>query len=252
MPAFTALPSKIAVKRVFGLHAITRLVTISHTTLAGCMIMDERKVDSVIDANTIAKGGMKSRGNVRVHGLLEGELVSQECVIIAQSGRVRGEVRAKEAVIEGRVKGIIEASGRVVIAGTGEIESDVIAPSLSVQIGAKIKGCLVITPSPEERERFKRQQGQNRLTPTLQTLELSIPFPDAKQVQLIGDFNDWDESRAITFHRSENGAWSTEIQLLSGTYEYLLIVDGQHQPDPLNPQKRPNSYGGENSVLTVM
>ena len=74
--------------------------------------------------------------------------------------------------------------------------------------------------------------------------------PEAHEVFLIGDFNDWrtDDLKARKF---KDGTWRKALPLKAGTYQYLFLVDGQWWADPANPRRVQNPFGAENSVIEV-
>ena len=77
--------------------------------------------------------------------------------------------------------------------------------------------------------------------------------PSAKQVSLVGDFNDWDQ-RATQLRPVENGngMWTVEVPLRPGVYEYAFLVDGKEwKTDPDAPRSSGDDYGRPNSVVTV-
>ncbi len=78
---------------------------------------------------------------------------------------------------------------------------------------------------------------------------LSLHCREAIIVCLAGSFNDW---RADHLQCAATGEWSIELSLPPGDYEYLFVVDGRWQPDPSCAERRPNPFGGENSVLRVL
>ena len=55
--------------------------------------------------------------------------------------------------------------------------------------------------------------------------------PEAKSVVLAGSFNGWNAA-ANHMKKGKDGVWSTTVNLLPGTYEYLFIVDGEWKTDP--------------------
>jgi len=55
--------------------------------------------------------------------------------------------------------------------------------------------------------------------------------PDAKQVTLTGDFNDWDPA-AHPFKRQPDGAWLIQVPLSHGHHHYRFLVDGKPVLDP--------------------
>jgi hypothetical protein len=74
--------------------------------------------------------------------------------------------------------------------------------------------------------------------------------PEAAQVSLCGEFNNWSPD-ATPMKRQSDGKWETAIPLLPGQYQYKFFVDGQWLNDPNASQTIPNSYGTVNSVIEV-
>jgi len=76
-------------------------------------------------------------------------------------------------------------------------------------------------------------------------------YPRASNVQVAGDFNNWQPEKNLLEKVGESGVWQTKIKLPAGKYRYRLVVDGQWQQDPYNGNIEPNPFGGFNSVLEV-
>ncbi len=73
--------------------------------------------------------------------------------------------------------------------------------------------------------------------------------PDASDVHLAGDFNDW--SPQTTPMRRVGESFEALIPLPPGRYRYRLVVDGRWSHDEANPEKEANQYGEWNSVVNV-
>ena len=84
---------------------------------------------------------------------------------------------------------------------------------------------------------------------TKKSATFALEAPSVQQVSIAGSFNNW-EPQAMTKDRGET--WRITIQLMPGTYEYKFLVDGQWRDDSNNPRKRPNEFGGYNSICEVM
>jgi chromosome partitioning protein len=76
-------------------------------------------------------------------------------------------------------------------------------------------------------------------------------YPRAQEVQIAGDFNNWQPERSPMQKVGDGGVWQTKMQLAAGRYRYRLVVDGQWQQDPYNELTEQNPFGGFNSVLEV-
>ena len=74
----------------------------------------------------------------------------------------------------------------------------------------------------------KRDEGKRRIIKRINKFELFAP--EAKNVFLVGDFNNWD----IHLHPMKNdseGMWKISIDLMPGVYEYRYLVDGKWKSD---------------------
>ena len=76
-------------------------------------------------------------------------------------------------------------------------------------------------------------------------------YPRADNVQIAGDFNNWQPEKSPMQKVGQSGVWQTELKLPAGKYRYRLVVDGQWQQDPYNETTETNPFGGYNSVLEV-
>ena len=86
--------------------------------------------------------------------------------------------------------------------------------------------------------------------PKLNEITLTVKAPEAKEVYLAGEFNNWklDENSRM---EQNNGSWSKRINLNSGKYRYRFVIDGNWSEDPNNPLKQVNPYGTMDSLLEV-
>jgi cytoskeletal protein CcmA (bactofilin family) len=91
---------------------------------------------NVIAKNTTFVGEIKSDGDFRIDGVLEGTLKTNGRVIIGAEGLIKGTVDATNADIEGRFSGQLTVSNILTIKATSNISGDVIVGKLSVEPGA--------------------------------------------------------------------------------------------------------------------
>ncbi len=69
-----------------------------------------------------------------------------------------------------------------------------------------------------------------------------------------GTFNGWASTTpgaAVLADGDGDGVWTVDLVLTPGSYQYKFIVDGTWTPDPDNPLRVDDGYGGQNSVLAV-
>lgn len=74
--------------------------------------------------------------------------------------------------------------------------------------------------------------------------------PDASNVQLAGDFNNWNPKNYKL--EDKNGYWITTVNLKPGQYKYMFVVNEKEWiADPANSEYVESAFGGENSVVEV-
>jgi len=76
-------------------------------------------------------------------------------------------------------------------------------------------------------------------------------YPDADNVQIAGDFNNWQPRKSQMKKVGDTGVWQTKMNLPAGKYRYRLVVDGKWQQDPYNGKAEMNPFGDYNSVIEV-
>jgi len=75
--------------------------------------------------------------------------------------------------------------------------------------------------------------------------------PNAHNVALVGDFNDWNVAATQLSRQSGDGMWEVTVPLQPGRYRYAFVVDGTlWRPDP-NAPSSDDEFGRKNSVVTV-
>ncbi len=84
----------------------------------------------------------------------------------------------------------------------------------------------------------------------LKKVNFSLLAPDAQNVSLAGDFNDWDVNTHL-LQKVSSGTWEVNIDLNPGKYEYRFVVDGEWKNDPDCMSFTPNSFGSENCILKL-
>ncbi len=78
------------------------------------------------------------------------------------------------------------------------------------------------------------------------------PLPEAEEVFLVGDFNDWDESAAPMEKRKKDGCFKLALKLEPGQeYQFRYLVDGEWHNEWEADKYAPNPFSGDNSVVVA-
>src|SRR3989338_1064452 len=81
--------------------------------------------------------------------------------------------------------------------------------------------------------------------------DFALKAGEAREVHLVGDFNNWRISPDTLLWRTEEGLLQKRVFLDPGRYRYKFVVDGQWTTDPFNDHLEPNPYGGVDSVIEI-
>ena len=102
---------------------------------------NKMKENPVLERNVIAKktviiGDIKSEGDFRIDGVVEGSVRAKGRVIIGKEGKVKGSIECSNAEIEGEVSGNLVVSNMLTLKSEATINGDVVIGKLTVEPGA--------------------------------------------------------------------------------------------------------------------
>lgn len=113
------------------------------------------RVDTVIGHQTEINGDVRFTGGLHVDGVIRGNVYAdsdtEAVAIISERGRVEGELRVPNLLINGHVAGDVYASERVDLAKEARIKGDVYYATLEMAGGAEINGQLLRTDQDSQR-----------------------------------------------------------------------------------------------------
>lgn len=85
---------------------------------------------------------------------------------------------------------------------------------------------------------------------TLKQAKFVCIAPGAEQVFLVGNFNQWDPV-SHPMQRQPDGIWRLQVPLPLGYHQYLFLVDGKPELDPLARGVGRNAQGQRASLMVV-
>lgn len=84
--------------------------------------------------------------------------------------------------------------------------------------------------------------------PRAGTTRLALRAPDARRVEVAGDFTDWKFVAAV---RAANGVWYADIRIPPGQYRYAFRIDGTRWRVPDGATAVDDGFGGTSAWITV-
>jgi len=85
----------------------------------------------------------------------------------------------------------------------------------------------------------------------LKVYTFSLSAPEAKEIYVVGDFNNWKADGSSRFEQLPDGRWEKRIALKPGTYKYKFIIDGEWHRDRNNSKTISNTFGSADSILAI-
>lgn len=101
----------------------------------------------VIAAGSSLSGTLRSDGSVHIFGSVDGEIIAEDDIFVAEGASVDAQVSATNVIVAGRLGGTITCRNRLEVWPTGHISGDVSSPSLVVHEGATVDGKVAMRPT---------------------------------------------------------------------------------------------------------
>lgn len=102
-------------------------------------------IDSLIGENIKIIGKIEGQGNLRIDGVIEGDIDYSGNVVIGESGKVKGDIICDDISLAGTVSGNITSNTKLILLATGKLIGDVEVASFVVHENAYFEGsCKMI------------------------------------------------------------------------------------------------------------
>ena len=116
---------------------------------------EEDKITGFFDKDTEFNGDLSFKGSFRIDGRFKGKIDSDSMLVVGETGKLDADIKIGYMVIDGEVKGSIQASERIEVHSNGRVIGTITSPKLVVQEGAFLEATCQTTdkippPSPEK------------------------------------------------------------------------------------------------------
>jgi len=117
--------------------------------------VEESKITGFFDKDTEITGELQFKGTFRVDGQFKGKVDSESILIIGDSGKVEADIKIGHIIINGEIKGNIQASEKVEVNANGRVFGTIISPKLIVEEGAYLEAnCQTTDKAPHKTPSF--------------------------------------------------------------------------------------------------
>jgi len=110
---------------------------------------DMKKNDAEIKAymgeDTVFNGLLNYSGTVRIDGKFEGQVITEDTLIIGETGHLMAEISAGTIICMGYVEGNLMASQKIEIHSTSKVVGNIKSPALNIELGGVFDGTCDMT-----------------------------------------------------------------------------------------------------------
>ncbi|GAA0719149.1 polymer-forming cytoskeletal protein [Dokdonella soli] len=111
-------------------------------------------ISTLIAEGTTIRGDIEFSGGLHLEGVIDGSISAEgtdAVLTLSEKGRVNGEVRVSNAVVNGTVNGDIFVGERLELAGNARVEGNVHYKVLEMAAGAQVNGRMLYQTEPPRR-----------------------------------------------------------------------------------------------------
>lgn len=138
---------------------------------------------TIITKGTRFQGNLKSKENIRLDGVVSGEIHCEQRLVIGLAGCAEGTIETQDADISGTIQGDISVLGHLNIQSTAKIFGNIQAMHIQVSEGAIMEGeCRVGNIKPKMKEAVKPKIAAKKTTVSLNKTSIKSTTPTPKKV----------------------------------------------------------------------
>ena len=93
-----------------------------------------------IDQGSEFSGKLSFKDTVRIDGRFEGEITSENTLIVGESGQVHANITSETVIVSGEVRGDILARSQIHLHKSGRVFGDIQTKALAIEPGAQLNG----------------------------------------------------------------------------------------------------------------
>ena len=102
--------------------------------------VDSVIVETAIGVDTVFKGSINTNKPIRIDGHYEGEIHSDNLIIITETGYFSGEMKCRELQIQGKGEGTVFCSELMQFSATGSVRGEISTKDIILVKGSQIDG----------------------------------------------------------------------------------------------------------------
>ena len=132
---------------------------------------EDKQIKAYMGEDTVFNGSLSFEGTVRIDGKFEGQVNTDDTLIVGETGHVMADVQAGTVICMGRVEGTIVATKKVEIHANSRVVGNIESPALYIELGGILDGSCNMTGKEtkiiplvkaDEKEQEKKSSNQSK------------------------------------------------------------------------------------------
>ncbi len=97
-------------------------------------------LNTIIGKGSVIEGNLTVQSTLRVDGKVKGNITTSDSLVVGKEGDINGEVTVRNAIIGGKLRGKIHATGKVVFEANSVFNGEIKTGKLVIDEGARFEG----------------------------------------------------------------------------------------------------------------
>ena len=106
---------------------------------------EELPIKAYLGADALFRGTLSFEGTVRIDGKFEGQVNTNDTLVIGETGDMKADVTVGTLICKGQLNGTVVASKKIEMHPASKITGNIQTPALSIELGAVLDGHLNMT-----------------------------------------------------------------------------------------------------------
>ena len=98
------------------------------------------ELEAFLGKNTSFEGKMIFEGLARLDGKFDGEIFSEDALIIGEAAVIKAEIKVGTLIVDGEVRGNVSATSKIEIHSSGRLYGNITTPTLVIQENGRFDG----------------------------------------------------------------------------------------------------------------